>query len=108
MRAYEKAKAVNPNPSGVRTAEQRAILFGQNLEVRAKRGALTLRLLVVAAGTTAEDYARCGIFGRSPLALPVIGGFGSRVLPGSITKVWSSEYHGPVTSGAGALPSWRT
>lgn len=29
MRAYEKAKAVNPNPSGVRTAEQRAILFGQ-------------------------------------------------------------------------------
>src|SRR5947209_7250246 len=30
VRAYEKAKAVNPNPSGVRTAEQRAILFGQN------------------------------------------------------------------------------
>ena len=29
VRAYEKAKAVNPNPSGVRTAEQRAILFGQ-------------------------------------------------------------------------------
>jgi GSH-dependent disulfide-bond oxidoreductase len=30
VRAYEKAKAVNPNPPGVRTPEQRAILFGQN------------------------------------------------------------------------------
>jgi GST-like protein len=30
VRAYEKAKAVNPNASGVRTPEQRAILFGQN------------------------------------------------------------------------------
>jgi GST-like protein len=30
VRAYEKAKAINPNPSGVRTPEQRAILFGQN------------------------------------------------------------------------------
>jgi len=30
VRAYEKAKAMNPNPSGVRAAEQRAILFGQN------------------------------------------------------------------------------
>jgi GST-like protein len=29
VRAYEKAKAVNPNPSGIRTAEERAILFGQ-------------------------------------------------------------------------------
>jgi len=29
VRAYEKAKAVNPNPPGVRTPEQRAILFGQ-------------------------------------------------------------------------------
>ena len=29
MRAYEKAKAVNPKPSGIRTAEERAILFGQ-------------------------------------------------------------------------------
>jgi GST-like protein len=28
-RAYEKAKAVNPNAGGVRTAEERAILFGQ-------------------------------------------------------------------------------
>jgi GST-like protein len=27
--AYEKAKAVNPNPPGIRTAEERAILFGQ-------------------------------------------------------------------------------
>jgi hypothetical protein len=33
------------------------------------------------------SYARCGIFGRSPLALPVIGGRGRAALPGSITKV---------------------
>ena len=49
----------------------------------------------------ATAHARCGIFGRSPLALPVIGGRGSRALPGSITNVWSSEYQGPATSGAG-------
>jgi GST-like protein len=29
MRAYEKAKEINPNPPGIRTAEERAILFGQ-------------------------------------------------------------------------------
>ena len=29
IRAYEKAKAVNPNQGGIRTAEERAILFGQ-------------------------------------------------------------------------------
>ena len=29
-RAYEKAKAINPNVGGIRTAEERAILFGQN------------------------------------------------------------------------------
>jgi GST-like protein len=28
-RAYEKAKGVNPNAGGIRTAEERAILFGQ-------------------------------------------------------------------------------
>jgi GST-like protein len=28
-RSYEKAKAVNPNLGGIRTAEERAILFGQ-------------------------------------------------------------------------------
>jgi GSH-dependent disulfide-bond oxidoreductase len=28
-RAYEKAKTVNPNAGGIRTAEERAILFGQ-------------------------------------------------------------------------------
>jgi GST-like protein len=28
-RAYEKAKEINPNPPGIRTAEERAILFGQ-------------------------------------------------------------------------------
>jgi GST-like protein len=28
-RAYAKAKEVNPNPPGIRTAEERAILFGQ-------------------------------------------------------------------------------
>ena len=37
----------------------------------------------------------------------LIGGFGSRVVPGSITKVCVSEYQGPVTSGAGAVSlSW--
>jgi GST-like protein len=29
VRAYEKAKAINPHPPGIRTAEERAILFGQ-------------------------------------------------------------------------------
>jgi GST-like protein len=29
VRAYEKAKEINPNPAGIRTAEERAILFGQ-------------------------------------------------------------------------------
>jgi GSH-dependent disulfide-bond oxidoreductase len=29
IRAYDKAKAVNPNLGGIRTAEERAILFGQ-------------------------------------------------------------------------------
>jgi GSH-dependent disulfide-bond oxidoreductase len=29
VRAYAKAKEVNPNPGGIRTAEERAILFGQ-------------------------------------------------------------------------------
>jgi GST-like protein len=28
-RAYAKAKEINPNPPGIRTAEERAILFGQ-------------------------------------------------------------------------------
>jgi GSH-dependent disulfide-bond oxidoreductase len=29
QRAYAKAKEINPNPGGIRTAEERAILFGQ-------------------------------------------------------------------------------
>jgi GSH-dependent disulfide-bond oxidoreductase len=29
VRAYAKAAEINPNPSGIRTAEERAILFGQ-------------------------------------------------------------------------------
>ena len=29
VRAYEKAKEINPNLGGIRTAEERAILFGQ-------------------------------------------------------------------------------
>jgi GST-like protein len=29
VRAYAKAKEINPNPPGIRTAEERAILFGQ-------------------------------------------------------------------------------
>jgi GST-like protein len=29
VRAYEKTKEINPNPPGIRTAEERAILFGQ-------------------------------------------------------------------------------
>jgi GST-like protein len=32
-RAYEKAKEINPHPGGVRTAEERAILFGQTAAV---------------------------------------------------------------------------
>jgi GST-like protein len=30
VRAYEKAKEINPRPGGIRTAEERAILFGQS------------------------------------------------------------------------------
>src|SRR5262245_65892657 len=60
-------------------------------------------------GNDHTHHARCGIFGRSPLALPVIGGRGSLVRPASITNVCSNEYHGPLTSGAGAVSvSWRT
>src|SRR5262249_30657369 len=56
-----------------------------------------------------RSHARCGIFGRSPRALPLIGGRGSLVAPGSMTKSWLNEYHGPVTSAAGARSfSWRT
>ena len=32
-RAYEKAKEINPNAGGIRTAEERAILFGQTAAV---------------------------------------------------------------------------
>src|SRR5262245_60419645 len=53
-------------------------------------------------GNDHTHHARCGIFGRSPRALPVIGGRGSLARPVSITNVCSSEYHGPLTSGAGA------
>ena len=35
-RAYAKAKEVNPNPGGIRTAEERAILFGQTAASVAK------------------------------------------------------------------------
>ncbi len=38
-RAYAKAKEINPNPGGIRTAEERAILFGQNAESIAKAAA---------------------------------------------------------------------
>jgi GSH-dependent disulfide-bond oxidoreductase len=31
-RAYEKAKGINPNAGGIRTAEERAILFGQTAD----------------------------------------------------------------------------
>jgi GST-like protein len=38
-RAYAKAKEVNPNMGGIRTAEERAILFGQTAESIAKAAA---------------------------------------------------------------------
>src|ERR1700728_4756401 len=31
-RAYAKAKEINPNPGGIRTAEERAVLFGQTAQ----------------------------------------------------------------------------
>jgi GSH-dependent disulfide-bond oxidoreductase len=33
QRAYAKAKEINPNLGGIRTAEERAILFGQTASV---------------------------------------------------------------------------
>ena len=51
--------------------------------------------------------SRCGISGRSPCALPVIGGRGRRAVPLSMTKVCSSEYHGALTSGAPAYAAHR-
>jgi GST-like protein len=39
VRAYEKAKEVNPNAGGIRTPEERAILFGQNAASVAKAAA---------------------------------------------------------------------
>src|SRR5580658_3868325 len=58
----------------------------------------------VERGACVDGYAlfKCSICGRSPLALAVIGGRGILAMPGSISKVYSSEYHGPFTSGAGA------
>ena len=38
-RAYAKAKEINPNLGGIRTAEERAILFGQTAESIAKAAA---------------------------------------------------------------------
>ena len=51
-------------------------------------------------------YAKWGIFGRSPRAFPLIGARGSFDSPVSMMKLCASEYHGAVTSGAGALPFW--
>jgi GST-like protein len=43
MRAYAKAKEVNPNAGGIRTPEERAILFGQNAASVAKAAAQAAR-----------------------------------------------------------------
>ena len=34
-----------------------------------------------------RHHARCGIFGRSPRALPLMGGRGHLAMPGSMPKV---------------------
>jgi len=115
VRAYDKAKAVNPNAGGIRTPEERAILFGrprpQSTRQPRKRGsaarctsAYVSRLSLRPAGTrfVNSPHAKCGIFGRSPRALPLIGGRGSLAGPASMTKLCASEYHGPFTSGVGA------
>ena len=39
VRAYDIVKKVNPNHGGIRTAEERAILFGQTAELIAKAAA---------------------------------------------------------------------
>src|SRR4029450_9782760 len=39
VRAYAKAKEINPSMGGIRTAEERAILFGQTAESIAKAAA---------------------------------------------------------------------
>jgi GST-like protein len=43
VRAYAKAKEVNPNAGGIRTPEERAILFGQNAASVAKAAAQAAR-----------------------------------------------------------------
>src|SRR5262249_47706776 len=51
----------------------------------------------MASRTDYSAASRWGISGRSPSALPVIGGLGKRASPRSITKLCSSEYHGGLT-----------
>src|SRR5207253_9882069 len=80
--------------------------FGDFLRIRHRTGPAGLERYPCREGPVRSSTTDCG---RSPLALPVIGGRGSFASPGSITKLRSSEYHAPFTSGAGARPSsWRT
>ncbi len=69
------------------------------------------RFLPMSLPAADRDQAgsRWGICGRSPAAFPLIGARGRRAVPASMTKLWVSEYHGGVTSAAGADPlSCRT
>jgi hypothetical protein len=45
---------------------------------------------VAAAQAPWAVYAKCGISGRSALALPMMHGFGRRIVPAAIMKLWSS------------------
>ncbi len=49
VRAYAKAKEVNPSAGGIRTAEERAILFGQTAQSIAAAAAARSRSLLRAA-----------------------------------------------------------
>ena len=60
LRAYELVKKINPNHGGIRTAEERAILFGQTAESVAEAAAaaalIALLKAIRAARTSGPFY----------------------------------------------------
>ena len=66
VRAYDKAKEVNPNPGGIRTAEERAILFGQTAASIERAAAQAGSSGLSATVTPSPPAARCSAGRRAP------------------------------------------